>query len=163
MSKCVIPGTFDPIHEGHINIISRSSKIFDIVVVAVAKSSEKSPKHSLDDRIKFAKEKCEAFSNVEIKSFDCLLVDFVKKEKANCVVRGLRNSDDFEYESSMLATNKMLSDDFETLFLLSDPQLKGISSTLIRELESLGVNVSDLTKDISACQHPNDNKKTSIE
>ena len=146
MKKCVIPGTFDPIQVGHLNIIDRASKVFDEVIVAVAASDAKEPKYSLEDRVKFAKEKCEPLENVEVKEFHNLLVDFVKEEGAQCVVRGLRNVKDFEYESNMAAANHKLSHDFETLFLLSDPELKHLSSTIIRELESLGVNPETMTK-----------------
>lgn len=142
MKKCVIPGTFDPIHDGHYAIIKRASKIFDTVIVAVAKSVEKNPQHSFDERINLAKEMCAEISNVEVKGFECLLVDFVKEEKADCVVKGLRNVDDFEYESNQVAINSKLSKDFETLFMISDAQLKEMSSTMIRELESFDINTN---------------------
>ena len=148
MNKCVIPGTFDPIHDGHFNIIMRASKIFDSVIVAVAKSDEKHPQHSLDERLALAKEKCSAISNVDVVSFDGLLVDFVKTQNADCVVKGIRNEKDFEYEANMDAANKKLSDEFETLYLISDPKLKELSSTQVRELEKLGINPDSLTKNI---------------
>lgn len=146
MKKCVVPGTFDPIHEGHLAIIKRASKLFDEVVVAVAKSEEKQPKHSLDERKNLASEMCSSIGNVVVKTFDNLLVDFVRSEGADCVVKGLRNAEDFEYESGMAAVNSELSKDFETIFLITDPNLKNISSTQIRELENLGVDTSSLTK-----------------
>lgn len=146
MRKCIVPGTFDPIQDGHLNIIKRASNIFDEVVVAVAESREKQPKYSLDNRVSIAKEKCSEFSNVEVKPFSCLLVDFVKKENAECVVKGLRNVKDFEYESNMSAVNNQLDKDFETIFLISDPKLREISSSQIRELESLGIDPGSLTK-----------------
>ena len=146
MKKCVVPGTFDPIHEGHFAIIKRASKLFDEVIVAVAKSFEKNPKHSLDEREKLAKDMCSSLDNVTVKTFDNLLVDFVKSEGAQCVVKGLRSAKDFEYESNMAALNSQLSKDFETLFMIADPELKEISSTQIRELESMGVDTSSLTR-----------------
>lgn len=144
MNKCVIPGTFDPIHDGHFNIISRAAKIFDSVVVAVAKSSEKNPINALEERLQLVQEKCKKLNNVEIVTFDNLLVDFVKEHNADCVVKGIRDVKDYEYESNMEAVNKKLSKDFETLYLFSDPQMKNISSSQIRELESLGVNTEKL-------------------
>ena len=146
MNKCVIPGTFDPIQDGHLNIIKRASKIFDQVVVAVAKSDAKGPKHSLDERVSLATEKCSDLDNVTVMSFDNLLVDFVREQGANCVIRGLRNAQDFEYESNMTAANNKMDNDFETIFMLSDPELKNISSTQIRELESMGIDPDTLTK-----------------
>lgn len=146
MRKCVVPGTFDPIHEGHFAIIKRASKLFDEVIVAVAKSSEKKPKHSLEEREKLAVDKCSSLDNVTVKTFDNLLVDFVRSEGAQCVVKGLRSVKDFEYESNMAALNSQLSKDFETIFMIADPELKEISSTQIRELESMGVDTSSLTR-----------------
>lgn len=144
MKKCVIPGTFDPIHDGHFAIIKRASKIFDSVIVAVAKSAEKNPKHSFEQRINLAKDMCAEIPNVEVKGFECLLVDFVKNENADCVVKGLRNVIDFEYESNQVAINSKLSKDFETLFMISDAQLKEMSSTMIRELESFGIDTKTI-------------------
>ena len=141
-----IPGTFDPIHEGHFAIIKRASKLFDEVVVAVAESVEKNPKHSLDERKQLATEMCASLDNVEVKTFDNLLVDFVRSEGAQCVVKGLRNVQDFEYESNMAAINSQLSKEFETIFMICDPEFKEISSTQIRELENLGVDTSSLTR-----------------
>lgn len=146
MGKCVIPGTFDPIHAGHFAIIKRASKLFDYVVVAVAESVEKKPKHNLEERKKLAAEMCSTLENVEVKTFDNLLVDFVRSEGAQCVVKGLRNVSDFKYESNMAAVNSQLSKDFETIFMICDPELKDISSTQIRELENMGVDTSSLTK-----------------
>lgn len=144
MSKCVFPGTFDPFQDGHFNIASRASKLFDEVIVAVAVSNEKGPKHSLEERLSIAKDKCSSLANVTVQSFDTLLVDFVKEQGASCVVRGLRNIEDFNYESNMAAANEKLSEGFETIFLLADPKLKDLSSTQIRELEAFGVDTHNL-------------------
>lgn len=144
MNKCIIPGTFDPIHKGHVAIIQRASKLFDSVIVGVAATSSKTPKYSLDQRFAFAQEKCGSIENVTVKTFDGLLVDFVKNEKADCVVRGLRNVDDFEYEASMLSINQKLSQGFETLYMISDMQNINVSSSQIRELESLGIDTKNL-------------------
>lgn len=146
MRKCVIPGTFDPIHKGHFAIIERASKLFDEVTVAVAKSVEKKPKYSIEDREKLAKEMCSKLENVEVKAFDNLLIDFIRSEGAQCVVKGLRNVKDFEYESNMAAINSQLSNEFETIFMLCDPKLKDISSSQIRELESMGIDTSSMTR-----------------
>lgn len=146
MNKCIIPGTFDPIHKGHLSIIKRASKIFDEVIVAIAESEQKSPKYSLKERLQKATEACEIFSNVTAKTFTCLLVDFAKQEGANCIVKGLRNAEDFEYEKNMAGANKRMSEGLETLFLISDTDTINLSSTQIRELENAGVDVSLLTK-----------------
>lgn len=146
MSKCIFPGTFDPFQDGHLNIVTRASKIFDEVVVGVALSQEKGPKHSIEERLQIAQDACKGLKNVTVKSFDTLLVDFVKAECASCVVRGLRNSKDFDYESNMAAANNKLSEDFDTLFFLADPKLKDLSSTQVRELESFGIDTHNLVE-----------------
>lgn len=146
MNKCVIPGTFDPMHSGHLSVVQRAAKIFDYVVVAVAESSLKNPKYSLKERVDMATALCGNIDNVEVKGFSNLLVDFVKQEGAKCVVKGLRNKEDFEYESNMAAINRSLSTDFETVFLLSDPNKIHISSTIIRELEANGINPDSIKK-----------------
>lgn len=144
MNKCVVPGTFDPITKGHLDIIKRASKIFDKVIVAVAVSVRKNPMHSIEQRCQLAIDACHDIDNVEVKSFDCLLVDFVKAEGAKCVVKGIRDAKDYEYEANMAAINKRLSEDIETVFLFSDPANINISSSQVRELESLGVDCSEL-------------------
>lgn len=146
MRKCVVPGTFDPIHAGHFAIIKRASKLFDEVVVAIAQSVEKKPKHNLEERKQLATDMCASLKNVEVKTFDNLLVDFVKSEGAQCVVKGLRNAKDFEYESNMVAINSQLSKDFETIFMITDPELKDISSSQIRELENMGIDTVSFTR-----------------
>lgn len=144
MNRCVVPGTFDPMHSGHVSVVQRAAKIFDEVVVAVAQSQSKSPKHSHEDRVRIARDLCSHIDNVVVEPFDGLLVDFVKSKNAKCVVKGLRNVDDFQDEISMATINKRLSNDFETLFLMSDPDKLDISSTRIRELESLGIDPNSL-------------------
>lgn len=144
MSKCIVPGTFDPITKGHLDVIKRASKLFDDVVVAIALSKKKGPKYNIDKRLQLAKQACLDIDNVVVKSFGGLLVDFAKSENATCIVKGLRNSQDFEYEANMAAINKKLSDKFETIFLMSDPKNVNISSSQVRELESMGVDCSNL-------------------
>lgn len=146
MSKCIIPGTFDPIHKGHFAIIKRAKNIFDTVIVAVADSKHKHPKYSLEQRTQMAQEMCAGIDGVIVKSFDCLLVDFAKQEGVNCIVKGLRDSKDFEYESNMSAVNKKLSNSLDTLFFVSDPDKINISSTHVKELQDLGIDTSTLTK-----------------
>lgn len=148
MDKCIVPGTFDPITNGHLDVIKRVSKIFDEVIVAVAESEKKGVLFDLDQRKKLAIESCKKISNVKVKSFDCLLVDFAKKNQCNVLVKGLRGYVDFEYEFQMAALNYQLDNTLETFFVMSPPKYMYLSSSHVRELARLG---GDITKLVPAC------------
>jgi len=148
MSKvAVYPGTFDPITNGHLDLLSRSLKIFDKVIIAVAYNPTKNPLFSLEERIKLIEESLVDFpvkEKVTVDSFRGLLVDYLKKVEAHVVVRGLRAVSDFEYEFQMALMNRKLSSDNETLFLMTGLRWIYISSRLIKEVAKAGGCVGGL-------------------
>ena len=121
IKKAIYPGTFDPMTNGHINSIQRASKLFDTIVVAVAKSAGKSPLFESQERLDMAKQALCEYDNIDVVFFDGLLVDLAKEHKANIVVRGIRSIADFEYESQMAGMNKKMMPALETVFLTTDP------------------------------------------
>lgn len=141
MKRAIVPGTFDPITNGHIDVITRVSKLFDEVIVAVAVSAKKQPLFSLEERVALAKTSLAGVPNVRVEPFDGLLVDFVRETDAIAVVKGLRAITDFEYEFQMAAVNYQLNADFESLFIMSGPEYMFLSSSMVRELASLRGNV----------------------
>jgi len=141
MKRAVVPGTFDPITEGHLDIIRRAAQIFDEIVVAVAASPGKGPKgplFSLEERVALAQESLSDIPNVTVQPFDELLVGFANRVKAHVVVKGLRAVTDFEYEFQMTAMNYQLQQEIETFFIMSPPQYMYLSSSIVREIASLG-------------------------
>lgn len=139
----VYPGTFDPITNGHTDLVARASRLFDKVVVAVARSAGKDPVCTTEQRIKLAKVALSDFPNVEVVALDGLLVDFCKKVAAGVVIRGLRAVSDFEYEFQLASMNRRLAPEIETIFLTPSEQYSFISSTLVREIARLGGDVSE--------------------
>lgn len=142
MKKVVYPGTFDPITNGHIDLLQRASKLFDEVVIAVAASPRKGPLFSLEERVNMAQEVLKDLDNIEICGFDCLLKDLVEEKQAYGVVRGLRAVSDFEYEFQLANMNRVLAPAMESLFLTPSEHLSYISSSLVKEIASLGGDVS---------------------
>lgn len=140
--KVVYPGTFDPITNGHVDLVERASYLFDSVVVAVAESPKKKPLFSLDARVELCREVLKDLPNIEVCGFNGLLARFVKDQDAYGVVRGLRAVSDFEYEFQMANMNRALAPEMESLFLTPAEHLSFISSTLVREIASLGGDVS---------------------
>ncbi len=130
------PGTFDPITEGHRDVITRCSKIFDLVIVAVSKSYRKKPIYSLKKRIEFINRVFKDIKNIKVISFDGLLIDIAAKEKANVIVKGLRAISDFEYEFQMAQINKKLNPEIETMFLVTNPKYAYLSSSAVKEVAS---------------------------
>ena len=143
MKRAVVPGTFDPITEGHLDIIRRASQIFDEIVVGVAESAAKSPLFSLDERVSLVHQSVEGMPNVRVEPFTGLLVDFVREMQAGIVVKGLRAITDFEYEFQMTSVNYKLGNDIETLFIMSPPQFMYLSSSVVREIASMDGPVDD--------------------
>ena len=139
----VYPGTFDPVTYGHIDIIKRASRIFDKVIVAVARNPEKEFLFTADERVAMLKDSVAGMKNVAVDSFDGLIVDYVKKAGANVVVRGLRMLSDFEYEFQMALTNRKLAGEIETIFMMPHESYSYISSKLIKEAAALGANLKD--------------------
>ncbi len=144
----IYPGTFDPITNGHLDLIARSSKIHDKVIVAVATSRAKTPLFSLAERIELIEEVTKDFDKVSVIGFDNLLVDFAKEQNADVILRGLRAVSDFEFEFQMASMNRRLSPDLETVFLTPAEQYAFISSSMIREIARLGGDVSSFVPEM---------------
>lgn len=151
MRKVLVPGTFDPITLGHLDVIKRSSQLFDEVVVGIAASQNKGasgPLFSLEERVGLAREVTASLENVEILPFDNLLVDFAKSIGATAIVKGLRATTDFEYEFQMAMLNYQLQPELETLFVMSGPRYMYVSSSIAKEVASLGGSVESLVPDV---------------
>jgi pantetheine-phosphate adenylyltransferase len=148
-SKVVIyPGTFDPITNGHISIISRALKIFDRLVIAILNNPQKLPLFSMEERIQMIREVLKEQRHVDVDSFNGLLVDYVIQKKTNVVIRGLRALSDFEYEFQMALMNRKLNREVQSIFLMTDYKWFYTSSTIIKEAASLGGDVSGLVPPI---------------
>jgi pantetheine-phosphate adenylyltransferase len=143
MKTAVYPGTFDPITNGHSDIIARASVLFDRVVVAVAGNPGKRPVFGLEERVTLARRVLADLENVEVIEFDTLLVDFAREIGANVILRGLRAVSDFVYEFQLAGMNRRLAPDLETMFLTPAEQYTYISSSLVREISALGGDVQD--------------------
>ena len=142
MIKAVYPGTFDPLTRGHEDLVRRASTLYDGVILAIADSKAKKPYFTLDERIAMAREVLADMKNVQVTGFSGLLTDFVRKQGARVVLRGLRAVSDFEYEFQLAGMNRSLYPDFETIFLTPSEQHMFISATLVREIALLGGDVS---------------------
>lgn len=142
MKTIVYPGTFDPITNGHIDLVERSSKLFGKIVIGIAASQRKGPLFTIEERIELASEALQHVPNVEIRGFDYLLVNFVKDCKAEGVMRGLRAVSDFEYEFQLANMNRALAPEIESIFLTPAERFSYISSSLVREISSLDGDVS---------------------
>ena len=142
MTIAIYPGTFDPITNGHSDLIQRAKCLFDRVIVAIACGDGKTPVFSIDERVSLAKDVMGDLQGVEICAFDTLLVDFAREKKASVIIRGLRAVSDFEYEFQLASMNRHLSPKIETLFLTPSEEYAYISSSLVREIASLGGDVS---------------------
>lgn len=137
----IYPGSFDPVTYGHLDIIKRAVKIFDKVIVAVAHNSEKDPLFSVSERVELLKKATKGVKGIEVDDFHGLVVDYVRRKNARVVVRGLRMISDFEYEFQMALTNRKLTDDVETIFMMPSEAYSYLSSKLIKEAASLGANL----------------------
>ncbi len=144
MTRIVLyPGTFDPITNGHLDLIERASRLFDRVVVAVADSQGKNPLFNFESRVELVKKVVSSMTNIEVCGFSGLLVDLAKEKNAIALLRGLRAVSDFEYEFQLANMNRHLAPELESLFLTPSEQYSFISSTLVREVASLGGDVSE--------------------
>lgn len=147
MIRAVYPGTFDPLTNGHFDIIERSLKFVDELIIAPTNNLSKNIKLPADDRVKIIKKATEHFEKVRVKPFRGLLVDFMKEEEATFIIRGLRAISDFEYEMQMAIINTKLYDDYEVIFLMPKENNSFLSSSVVREIAKLG---GDLTKLVPA-------------
>lgn len=142
MKIVVYPGTFDPITNGHLDLVERALRLFDHVIVAIAASTKKNPLFTLDERVDITSQALSHLDNVEVCGFDCLLADFVKERNATGLIRGLRAVSDFEYEFQLANMNRALAPQMESVFLTPSEKFSYLSSSLIREIASLGGDVS---------------------
>ena len=158
--KCVAvySGTFDPITNGHEDIIKRASSIFDRVIIAVAESTKKNTWFTIDERFEMALNVSKKYANVETKVMTGLLVDFAKEHKCDVIVRGVRNSKDFEYESEMAGMNKYLDSELDTIFFPASDNVQYVSSSFVRELAKFGGDVSNFVSPFVEKHLHNDGK-----
>ena len=142
--KAIYPGSFDPVTNGHLDLIARAAKIFDHLVVAILRNSSKNPLFTVEERVAMLSEGIAEFSNVSVSTFDGLLVDFAREQRAHAVVRGIRAISDYEYEFQMALMNRRLAPDVETIFLMPDAKYSFVSSRLVKEVFRLGGSVDGL-------------------
>lgn len=141
--RAIYPGTFDPVTYGHIDLVKRALKVFDEVIVGVAHNPAKAPLFGVSARVKMLKQATRGMKGVTVESFDGLVVEYVKRRKARVMIRGLRMLSDFEYEFQMALTNRKLSPDVETLFLMPSEAYAYVSARLIKEAAELGADLKD--------------------
>jgi pantetheine-phosphate adenylyltransferase len=159
--KAIYPGSFDPLTNGHLDLIARAAKIFDHLVVAILRNSQKNPLFSVEERVAMLSEGTAEFGNVSVSTFDGLLVDFAREQRAHAVVRGIRAISDYEYEFQMALMNRRLSPDVETIFLMPDAKYSFVSSRLVKEVYRLGGSVDGLVPKF-VIERMKDKSRTSI-
>jgi pantetheine-phosphate adenylyltransferase len=142
MRTAIYPGSFDPLTNGHLDVVERAMKLFDRVIVAVAKNESKHPLFSLEERLDLVRRSVRDFPNVEADSFDCLLVHYVEQRAAQAIVRGLRAVSDFEFEFQLALMNRKLNEKVETIFMMPKDTYTFLSSRMIKEIAHLGGEVS---------------------
>lgn len=144
MAKAIYPGSFDPVTMGHLDIVRRSARVFDRVFVGVAVNADKKPVFTVQERIDFLRASTRDIANVEIVTFDGLLVEAAKQYGARIIIKGLRAISDFEFEFQMALMNKKLGEDIETLFMATSTRYSYLSSSLVKEVAKLGGCIEDL-------------------
>ncbi len=144
----IYPGTFDPITNGHMSIIRRALEIFDKLIVAILINPQKKPLFSIEERIFMIKEATKGMGNVEVDTFEGLLVDYAVKKEVNVIIRGLRATSDFEFEFQMALMNRKLNRSVQSIFLMTDYKWLYVSSSIIKEVSSFGGDVKGLVPDI---------------
>lgn len=143
----IYPGTFDPVTNGHIDLIKRAQEVFSEVIVAVAANPQKGPLFSVNERVEMLKKATTGLKGVEVTAFDGLVVDYARKRKSKVLIRGLRMLSDFEFEFQMALTNRKLSPDIETIFLMPHESYSYLSSKLLKETAALGADLSNFIPD----------------
>lgn len=143
----IYPGTFDPVTNGHLDIIERASKLFDKVIITIAVNSSKRPLFTKEERMDMIKNVTKKYKNVSVDVFDGLLVSYAKKKKASVIIRGLRAISDFDYEFQIALTNRKLEPDVNTIFLMPSEKYSFLNSSLVRELASFKTNVKEFVPD----------------
>jgi pantetheine-phosphate adenylyltransferase len=147
-SIAVCPGSFDPITYGHLDIIRRGAKVFDMVYVVVLNNSAKNPLFTVEERIDLINEVTKDMPNVKVDEFAGLLVDYAKSVNANAILRGLRAVSDFEYEMQITSMNRVLNEDIETFFIMTNNQYSFLSSSIVKEVAKYNGNISELVPPI---------------
>jgi len=142
MRTAIYPGSFDPLTNGHLDVVQRAAKLFDHVIIAVAKNEGKHPLFTLDERVALAKQCLKSLPNVKVDSFDGLLVDYVVSKKARAIVRGLRAISDFEFEFQLALMNRKLNENVETIFMMPKDTYTFLSSRIVKEIARLGGDVT---------------------
>jgi pantetheine-phosphate adenylyltransferase len=142
--KAIYPGSFDPVTNGHLDIIERAARTFDELIVAVAVNKEKQPLFGFEERVELLRETCGHLENVQVDYFNGLTVDYVESKGATVIIRSLRAVSDFEYELQMALTNKRLNDRIETLFMMTSAEYSFLSSSIVKELAELGAPLTGL-------------------
>jgi pantetheine-phosphate adenylyltransferase len=150
MKRAIYPGSFDPVTNGHLDVVERARKLFDEVIVAVAQNDEKQPLFSLEERLDMLKQTVGRIDNVRVAQFDGLLVEFARAEQAAAVIRGLRAVSDFEFEFQMALMNRKLESSVETIFLMPKEEYTYLSSRLVKEIARLGGEVSKFVPGVVA-------------
>jgi pantetheine-phosphate adenylyltransferase len=144
MKVAIYPGSFDPVTNGHVDIVGRAAKLFDKVIVAVIRNPEKKPRFSLKDREGMLKRSLSVHENVAVESLDGLLVDYARAKKANVIIRGLRAVSDFDYEFQMALTNRKMAPEVETIFFMTDYKYSYLSSSFVKQIARLGGDIGEL-------------------
>jgi pantetheine-phosphate adenylyltransferase len=142
MRTAIYPGSFDPLTNGHLDVLQRATKLFDRVIVAIAKSESKHPLFTLEERVEMVSRSIKHLPTVEADSFDCLLVDYVSRRSAQAVIRGLRAVSDFEFEFQLALMNRKLNEQIETIFMMPKDTYTFLSSRIVKEIARLGGDVS---------------------
>lgn len=148
MRLAIYPGTFDPITNGHLDLVERGLRIFDEIVIAVAPSPKKQPLFSLEERLKLIREVVKDCRNVKVEAFNGLLVNYVKGKGGIAIIRGLRAVSDFEYELQMALMNRRLDTNIETVFMMPSEEFSFLTSTVVKEVVSLGGSVKGLVPEV---------------
>ncbi len=148
MRVLLYPGTFDPVTEGHVDLMRRGLRLFDRLLVAVAKGADKEPLFGLDERVEMIRQATRSLDGVEVTPFRGLVVDFARKNKVSAILRGLRAVSDFEYEFQMALMNRRLDQDVETIFLMPSARYTYLSASIVREVAKMGGDVSTLVPEI---------------
>ncbi|GAE24128.1 phosphopantetheine adenylyltransferase [Halalkalibacter wakoensis JCM 9140] len=149
-SIAVCPGSFDPVTLGHLDIITRGASVFDKVIVAVLHNRNKQPLFTVEERVALLQEATKDLPNVEVDSFNGLLIDYVKDKKAKAIIRGLRAVSDFEYEMQAASINKKLGPDIETFFMMTNNRYSYLSSSIVKEVAKYQADVSDIVPEVVA-------------
>lgn len=147
MKKAVYPGSFDPVTFGHVDIIERSARMSDYLIIGVLNNISKTPLFSVEERVNMLKSLTKDIPNVEVRSFDGLLIDFVRENQADAVIRGLRAVTDFEYELQIAQTNRVIAPEIDTVFLTTNLKYSYLSSSIVKEIAAYGGDISAFVPD----------------